>query len=734
MSARAKPHPGRRLLDLAGYTLLLLSVAAVPLAFRVGIDNRLERWLEPEGDAARQYERFRSFFGSDEFVLVAYAGREILDEPGLDAQGAALERIEGIAGVLRVWGVPAVYRDFFGAEDLDAFREDMLATPFFQDFVISADGSVAGIFIEAAPAAGPLGRRELVHAIETAVEPLRQYGYGVHLAGSPALNAVLDETSERESARIFPIAAVCAALVLALQFRSVRATVVCGACAGLSLVLTLGAMGLSGRSMNMVTSVLPALLWVLALANVVHILRRYQHHRPECTTSGAAMERALRETALPCTIAAVTTACGFGALLTADMEPVRELGVFAALGMMVSLAVSLGVAPLLARWLRVPAHSPRTRVGGWTDALAGLASRRSGMVLIAGGVLGTASLIAVCWVRTEADPLTFLPADSPAVRDYRFVGERLTGFYTIEMLVDAPDGWLDRGVWGALDGAARQLEAVPGVARVLSPVDLLKKLNQWDHAPDSGYYRLPEDESAAGQLLAGLDDAGRAQLARFVTSEGRAVRLSVLVRVMASPQFLEILRAAERAMDALPRPLTGCVTGMVPRLVHAQLNLVLMQLRSFSLAFVVVFLCILAGLRSWRLTLLAIPPNLLPVLAAFAIMAAAGIALDAATVMMASVAVGIAVDNTAHLVTAYRQDRRAGAGKEAALRTTLRHVAPAMVIATVTSCCGFFALCASTFVPIQYFGLLAGAAMIAALAADLVMTPALIFRYGDKAT
>lgn len=734
MTAGSDHYVGKRLSCLAGYVLLLLSLAAIPFAFRVTVDNRLERWIEPEGEAAQRYERFRNLFGSDEFVLVAYAGREILDEPGLDAQIAALEQIEMIAGVLRVWGLPAVYRDFFGAEDLDAFREDVPATPFFRDFLISADGSVAGIFIETAPADGPMGRRALVQAVAAAAEPLRRHGYSVHLVGSPALNAVLDETSERESARIFPIAALCAVLVLALQFRSVRATAVCVACAGLSLVLTLGAMGLSGRSMNMVTSVLPALLWVLALANVVHILRRYQHHRPACATVDAAMDRALGETALPCTIAAITTACGFGALLTAEMTPVRELGVFAAFGMMASLAVSLTVTPLLARWLRLPTQSPRTRAAGWTDALARLAARRSGAVLAVAGLMGAMSICALYWVRTEADPLTFLPDTSQAVRDYRFVGERLTGFYTVEILVDAPDGWLDPGVWAALEGAARQVEAVPGVARVLSPLDLLKKLNQWDHAFDPGYYRLPEDRSAAGQLLAGLDDVGRAQLARFVSGEGRAVRLSVLVRVMASPQFLEILHAGERAVAALPRPLSGCVTGMVPQLVQAQLDLVRMQLRSFGLAFVIVFLCILAGLRSWRMTVLAIPPNLLPVLAAFAIMAVTGIALDAATVMMAGVAVGIAVDNTAHLITTYRQERRTSAEKEEALRTTLRHIGPAMTITTVTSCCGFFALCASTFVPIQYFGLLAGAAMIAALAADLVMTPALIFRYGDKAT
>lgn len=150
------------------------------------------------------------------------------------------------------------------------------------------------------------------------------------------------------------------------------------------------------------------------------------------------------------------------------------------------------------------------------------------------------------------------------------------------------------------------------------------------------------------------------------------------------------------------------------------------QLRSFGVAFCTVFLCLWVGLRSWRFTAIAIVPNLLPILAAFAVMAVLGIALDPATVMMASVALGIAVDDTVHMMSAYRRERHEGRSPRDAATLAMAQVGSAMVITTVASCIGFFALMRSAFVPIELFGLLSGVAMIVALAADVLLLPAIL--------
>ena len=713
-----------------GIALLALGALAIPMAARVSIDNRLERWVDATGAPAQRYARFKALFESDEFILAAYTGKDLFDTASLEEQIDALERLEALPHVTRVSGIPAVFRDQFGGEDAAALRDEFHSTPFYKGALISNDGAVGGLLIETAPPDTPAGRHEFMAGIHTAIAPLQSAGWEIHIVGPPQLNVVLDDLSSRESLRVFPLAVACAVAVLALLFRSARATLIAVACAGLSLLLTLALMGLSGRSMTMVTSSMPSLLWVLVLSNIIHLLRRYQHHRVD-RPAEEALRCALRETARPCTLAAVTTAFGFGSLIVANMVPVRELGFFSAAGLLISLSVNLTVGPLLIRWFRLPApRNKRVAAPYWPAPVIHFTRRHAGSILAISTLALAVTLASVFWLRVESDPLVFLPADSPVREDYAFVSERLSGFYTLELVIDAPGGWLQPPVWNALDEVTHAIESMPGVARVMSPVDFLRKLNQWDHAFAPEAYAPPKDAAAAHALLAELDDAGSAPLRRLVSESGEVVRLSALVRVMGSSEFHQIVAAAEDALDKLPPPLHGEATGIVLQLVNAQLNLVYTQIESLGLAFVIIFGCIGIGLRSWRLTLVSIAPNLLPILSALTVMATAGILLDAATVMMASIALGIAVDDTIHMLSAYRERRRAGTAGADMVEHAYLQVAPSMLMTTVVACIGFFALCRSAFVPIQYFGGLSGIAMLVALAADLLLVPATLFRFG----
>jgi predicted RND superfamily exporter protein len=198
---------------------------------------------------------------------------------------------------------------------------------------------------------------------------------------------------------------------------------------------------------------------------------------------------------------------------------------------------------------------------------------------------------------------------------------------------------------------------------------------------------------------------------------------------MPSSQFSVIEAAAKRGVAALPPPASGAVTGVVPLLVDAQLALVTTQLRSFGTAFLTIFGCLWVGLRSARLMAISIPPNLLPILIALAAMGFAGIALDAATVMMASVALGIAVDDTVHVLATY--DRERGEPVERA-RRAMSEVGSAIFTTSAVACIGFLALRLSDFLPIRWFGMLSALAVAVALATEAWLTPALLVLHGRR--
>jgi uncharacterized protein len=710
----------RRLVAIGLVGLTVLAAVAVS---RVQVDNRLERWVDADSDEARRYREFRGQFGSDEFVVVAVTGRPLFDPESLDVMVDVQQRLEEVPGVTRVDSLAAVYRDLFGAEDPGELEVEAMSTPFYRGLFISEEGKDAALLVEVDPAGDARARHRIVAGLREAVAPLDEHGFEVELVGSTVLVDALDEVSRREALRTFPIALVASMLVLALLLRSLRGMAVGAFCSGATVLITLGLMVGTGHRLDMVSSSLPPLLWVLALGNCIHVLQRYQRRR-ESKPMEVAVRGAVAEAARPCTLAALTTALGFVSLVAADMAPVREVGLFAAIGLIVSLPVNLMLGPELILLLRVPARRSVARAGAGLSSRAVL--RRPRTVLAVALVVALAAAATVPWVRVESNPITFLPSAHEVTRAYRSVGQRLAGFYSLEVVLETTMPWTDPRLWPVVDDLSDRLAASPVVAKVLGPLDLLRKLRHWQYGFSAADYALPASQDEAEELVAGLDERGRGLLGRLVVGDGRTLRLSAIVNEMDESRFLELVAETRSALAELPEGVDGRVTGVVLRLVEAQQHLVSSQVRSLGLACGVVFLAIGLGLRSWRLMLASVMPNLFPVLVMFSVMAVTGIPLDAATVMVASVALGIAVDNTIHLLAGYDRQRRAGDEPVAAVRATLEQVGSALIITSLTAAIGFFSLCFSAFVPIRDFGLLAGITMLVALAADLLLVPALL--------
>jgi len=707
---------------LVAAVLVAAAVVSAVLAPRLRVDNSLERWAGSDPGQAASYQRFRQLFGSDEQVLVAVSGRPLLDEESLDLLTSCLEQLEAVPGVRRVQGLPQLFRDLFGSEDVEALEREMTATPFYRDLFISKDGQMAGLLLEVEPGADAGSRRRLIAGVREAVAPFEKQGFRVDLVGSTALIVAIDELSAGDARRSLPIALAGSLAVLALLLRSLKGLAIAAACSAVPVLLTAGLVVLSGRTLNMISSVLPTLIFVLALAVVLHIVRRFQQHRGS-NDCAAALERAVAETTRPCVAAAVTTAFGFLSLVTATMAPVRELGVFAAAAILLALVVNLTLAPVLLRLLDPPAAPALlARRATWLE----LGLRRPRTVVVVFGLLLVVSLVSLPWVRVASNPLSFLPASHPTVRAYAEVGKRLTGFYTMEVMVNLPVDWTEQEVWQQLEPLERRLDSSPIVAKLVSPLDVLRQLSFWGHDFDPNQYRLPASAAEAQEAVAQLPDSGRKALAALVSADRRTVRLSAVVNEMDEARYLELVASTRQVLSSLPAGYSGVVTGQVLQLVTAQQQLVKSQLSSLSVAVVIIFAGVGLGMRSWRLLALAVPPSLLPTLSIFAVMAAFRIPLDPATVMVASIALGIADDNTVHLLSTHGEELAAGADGPQAMSTALRRVAPAMVVTTATAGAGFFSLLGSAFVPVRHFGLLSGLALLVALAAALLLVPAMV--------
>ena len=480
-------------------------------------------------------------------------------------------------------------------------------------------------------------------------------------------------------------------------------------------IWTLGLMIMFGKTLNMVTVVLPSLLFVLCLSGGIHIVCRFQSVLLESDGFIPALGNTLRETIRPVFLSNLTTAVGFGSLVISDMQPVVDFGIFAAVGMLLSILFNFTIVPGIVSALHVVGGRERQVHSHWTVIIGQAMVRRQRWALLIAGIILIISVGLTTRAKVESNVLKFLPDDSKISRDYRFIGQHLTGFYTVEL--DASTQ-IQNGstLLKAIDELSIHLSKLPGVAKVINYRNLALCLAE---IPRPAF--VPSEISRNNPL--------RPMLQKYrSTQDGQiSLRMSVLIRAMSSKEFYELLgHIKEEARQQIGQLSEYTVTGVVPLLNAAQQSLINTQIRSFAIACTVILALIALFMKSIHAMLAAILPNLVPIFFLFAMMVVLDAPFDAATVMIASVAIGIATDDTIHFLSHFRTEKRQGMHIAEAIRNTFQKIGRAITFTSVVASAGFMILILAEFKPIQYFGLFGSVTMVTAWMGDVFILPACV--------
>jgi predicted RND superfamily exporter protein len=696
--------------------VICLCSAALPIYWlrHARIDNSIEVWTGTRGAAHRAYQQFLEKYGNEEFVVIAGAAQDPLSEEALAFQSALSARLRQIAqvdGVLDINQAAAAFRKYRP----DDWKHLLQDNGLFRNLLLGADGHTFGVVAWLRRIDDPPVRKAVVEQIESAAAEVAGGTMSVHLAGTPLMNVALDRGSQEASRRILPAALVVSLLILAVVLRRVCGVIAVMAAVGVTTLWTVGLMAWAGRTFNMVTITLPSLLTVLSLSAGLHIVLRLQSLLADRGDRRTAVRQTLREVLPAIFLANVTTALGFGSLLTSDMQPVIDFGLFAALGMMLSFFFNAAVVPGLLAWLPAGQITVRTRPTHWTARVGRAVAARKSWFLISSLVVLGVSLLLTAGLHTESNVLKFFPPDAKISRDYRFVAERLTGLYTIEL--DATTETKNASaLLKQIEQLGTELAGRPEVAHVIHYKSIATALDP------IGQSVLVATAGAAENPLKLL-----ARKYRHTENGRTSLRMSILVRAMAGTDFYALMDfARQQAAQRLAPSATYTLTGVVPLLNAAQRSLIITQVRSFATAALSVLVLIGLFFWSWRVFLAAALPNLLPTVVLFAAMAVLDIPLDAATVMIAGVGIGIAVDDTFHFFSRYRELRQAGQDSPTAIYGSFRTAGRGILFASLVATAGFAILLLAQFKPIQYFGLLAGVTMLTASAADFLVLPACV--------
>ena len=737
-------------------TALILIGAAIlaPRANVTRIDNDLTAWFSRDDPIYREYERFRDEFGGTRNLIVAIkapsrdrmfeaATFRALDEMSADIERVdAVERVSSLATATVVDARPA--RPGVDADDeLDvrklvkdletvgpaAVGERALADDLLRGDLISSDGTVTAVIVFFDERRIDDIRARVLEEIRTRVAARLPEGFEAHFNGSLEISETYNRITLENQTKFTPPILLLTLIAIYAMFRSWRYTLLTMAAVLVSVVWTLGLYDLIGFNYNVLSSMIVPLVIVLAISDDVHIVQHYGEAR-RTATAEEAFKSTESHLIAPLLGASGTTALGMASLATSSVVAVREFGLGSAIGVMVDFGISIVLMPTLLGWLKPEkARAPQAWFESPMRAVASFTTRRPVWVIGVAAALTLVSLAGLMRLRVDTNHINFFSPSHPLGRSAAIIDNDLSGIYTFQVFLEGPEDSLKQpDALQRMDRLEEQLRTLPFVKKVTGLADYVKRVHR-ELGPDR-VAAVPEDASVIAQELFvfGLGDEGRTELERVAASDFSKAQITVKLASMSSDLvFAQVERADVLAREIFEGSgIRATVTGSGRLFATLDHYLVTSQIGSFSTAFVTVFGVIFLVFRSWRFGVLAIVPNLVPVLAVFGVMGWLDISLNVATVMLASVALGVVDDDTIHFISRYRKETAMGAGTDEAITLATAHEGRAALTTAIINSCAFAVLAFSEYRPTAWFGGLLALTMIVAFLAEIFVLPATI--------
>jgi predicted RND superfamily exporter protein len=712
----------------------LLVPAAIFLAARIPSEGGIDRLIVPSDPDYAATRAFQRIFPEAQVVMLIFEAEDPWSPQALARIDAAKAAVRAVPHVGTFSILDALRRARPGA-DAAELRRLALGTDFFR-----RQGLVGTGFLTLVANLDVSGSAERDAALAGIDAALAQVG-PVRKVGAPYVTSWLERQSSAASARAFPLFAVLLIGIALFLYRSWRALLALFLALGAAVAIGVGVGALLGFSFTIVSVLVPLTLLVTTLASLVYLHSHFVD-QPE----GVALQEhhiaALRNKLLPVTASTFAAAMGFAALAVSRIRPIREMGIWTAVGLLLSWAVAFTLFPALQRALRTPTGRTvpvRSRIYDRLAALLPGFTYRHRWSLTGGTLaLCAAGLVALFGVpgivpgmSVGVDTLGYLDPSTALRQDLAWFREHVTDLNVARVWIHLPQAVAtDPEVLRTVDRFQGAIEALPDVTGVTGPTTPLRLrrylVGQGEQLPQDpeGFARTASDVE---QLLLTEGD-----LRSFIDVKGLSdLQVTVLFRKgdAAGYRAMErrLLTAWEGVRAGAPLPPGVEVRVVGESLLESKVgaSLVPTLAESFTLTVVLIFTVFLFLFRSGVERLLAMIPSLFALLAAFLGMRLLGGSLNVATIIIATTVLGTTENDQIHFF--HHMHERGGAGVEERIRHALRVSGRAIVFATLINAAGFLGLSISSFPPLRQFGLMTASAFLLALVADFTALPAALW-------
>ena len=696
------------------------------------------------------YREFRETFGSDnDFLIVGFEGDSLTADflAEVDGEVDALRALPGVETVQSPTRLKLPVRDPLSgmafqrpllswdndstlAKDVIRLRQrdDVMGT------FVSPSGRAVALTLEHTDGLSKAGCDSLAAAVaawENDVHASKSSILDVHVSGRAVAQAYYVGVMEREVAWFVSVGIVLLVAFLWFAFRTVWGVMVPLTVVLMSGLWTLGIMVATGKAVDVMTVVLPTILFVVGISDVVHVLTRYYDERRADATHQTAMQRAFREVGLATFLTSLTTALGFLTLLTSSIGPVHDFGVYAAVGVGVAYVLAFTLLPSVMVLAPPPVISKSGTGVFWNGALHKALRwtlRHKGILAMAWVGIAGASVVLGSALRVDNKLIEDLRDDDPFRKQFVFFEREFAGVRPFELSVTLPDAADSPASLQALDALEQYLKTDYGVGALVGPATAVRMAHRGYMGDREAYYAIPEDNRVLGKVLRLMKRSGQWNL--LVAEDGQRVRVFGKVEDNGS----QAIQVKNDKLDAwckenMPEGSACKVTGTAHLVDVNNASLASDMVGGLGLALVAV--AIIAGLlfRSGAMVVLCLITNLLPLAMIAAVMVLMDVDLKVTSGIIFTVAFGIAVDDTIHFLSKLRLQLSQGRTLPVAVKRSFLATGKAIVVTSLILCGGFLTLTSSSFLGTFHIGFLISLTLLFAVVADLTFLPWMVLRW-----
>ncbi len=751
---------------LVDFRWLLVSIVAILtliLAFfipNIQVDPTLKSVLVTSSDSFHEYDHFRKFFDDDEYVVVTVKSASGVPDPSIlasvDQITKQLSRVDGIQEVLSLTNFKVyqkqgqklsnqLFVESQGGQltlpEQTKFENVRKAIP-VSDLLLSKDHSTLGILLRIHEKwkFDHKTNERILSGVEEIVKSGLSAGSEYRIVGQAVLRqAILKYTLK--TALIFGI--LCTVICLAVTgyvFRNITVTVMTMAILGLCVLWVIGIMAALNIPLNATTSLSFGLILITTLELVIHMVTRYNQFHQEIPDRILAVKQTVRYLARPFFICSATTAVGFGSCMITSIPMVFQLGLIMSLGVTISLCLAMILVPtviisLKSMDLRVIDRESQDGASRLLEYVMDSIRNHYRFFTAVGFVAIVIMLSGVPLIRSDPQILHQLGEARPEVKDVRYVESNLASIHSVQLVLESKDGAFRKTpIWQKVAELEARLGDIPEVVSTDSLLSWLEYVRNIVSAQKDQTSDLFANPGILPQMLfvTSFTSDGKRLIRKHIDDEYN--RLNITVRINNDPSVPvmdTINRIKSQAQEVMKDSASVSVTGELVVIAAQGDDLIRSEIESMFVAIAIISMLMMLQMNSVSFGLISLIPNVPPVATVFGIMGFMKIPLDGVTVFAATVAVGLAVDNTIQFVTQLKREIRLNPGMdvEACVFNAYRLAAKPMASWSIVTVLGFLAMLATPFQAAVSFGILVASAVFMGIFADLIFMQSMILTF-----